>query len=198
MVGKVKVQKRLYYKIGEACKALEIQPYVLRYWETEFPALAPSKSRSGQRVYSQKELEIIRRIKELLYDEGYTIAGAKKKLETELASGSLGEDEDEPAATEDAAEVPEASKAAPARPPAAPKRPRPQAVKSPVRPTAAPEVVEAIAAIAETAPPPSGSPESPESPENDDAERLLNLRAAVAKALGEARALLALLDAKAP
>jgi DNA-binding transcriptional MerR regulator len=93
MVGKVRVQKRLYYKIGEACKELGIQPYVLRYWETEFPALAPSKSRSGQRVYSEKELEIIRRIKQLLYEEGYTIAGAKKKLETELASGALGEEE---------------------------------------------------------------------------------------------------------
>ena len=91
MVPKVRVQKRLYYKIGEACKALGIQPYVLRYWETEFPALTPSKSRSGQRVYSEKELEIIRRIKELLYEEGYTIAGAKKKLEGELAAGTLGE-----------------------------------------------------------------------------------------------------------
>ena len=84
MAAKARVQKRLYYKIGEACKALGIQPYVLRYWETEFPALTPSKSRSGQRVYSEKELEIIRRIKELLYEEGYTIAGAKKKLEGEL------------------------------------------------------------------------------------------------------------------
>lgn len=93
MVGKARVQKRLYYKIGEACKELGIQPYVLRYWETEFPALAPSKSRSGQRVYSEKELEIIRRIKQLLYEEGYTIAGAKKKLETELAAGGLGEGE---------------------------------------------------------------------------------------------------------
>jgi DNA-binding transcriptional MerR regulator len=87
MAPPARVQKRLYYKIGEACKALGIQPYVLRYWETEFPALSPSKSRSGQRVYSEKELEIIRRIKELLYDEGYTIAGAKKKLEGELANG---------------------------------------------------------------------------------------------------------------
>jgi DNA-binding transcriptional MerR regulator len=91
MASKARVQKRLYYKIGEACKALGIQPYVLRYWETEFPALTPSKSRSGQRVYSEKELEVIRRIKELLYEEGYTIAGAKKKLEAELAAGSLGE-----------------------------------------------------------------------------------------------------------
>jgi DNA-binding transcriptional MerR regulator len=83
--------KRLYYKIGEACRMLDIQPYVLRYWETEFPVLAPSKSRSGQRVYSEPELAIIRRIKELLYQEGFTIAGAKKKLETELAGGVVGQ-----------------------------------------------------------------------------------------------------------
>ena len=57
MAPRARVQKRLYYKIGEACKALGIQPYVLRYWETEFPALTPSKSRSGQRVYSEKELQ---------------------------------------------------------------------------------------------------------------------------------------------
>jgi DNA-binding transcriptional MerR regulator len=82
--------KKLFYRIGEACKQLDIQPYVLRYWETEFPVLSPKKSRSGQRVYSQEELELIRRIKELLYEEGYTIAGAKKKLESELANGSLG------------------------------------------------------------------------------------------------------------
>lgn len=67
---------------------LEIQPYVLRYWETEFPVLAPSKSKSGQRVYSDKELSLIRRIKELLYEEGYTIAGAKKRLEAELEAGA--------------------------------------------------------------------------------------------------------------
>lgn len=76
--------KKLFYKIGEACKLLDIQPYVLRYWETEFPFLSPGKSKSGQRVYSAKEIELIRRIKALLYDEGYTIAGAKKRLETDL------------------------------------------------------------------------------------------------------------------
>ncbi len=86
--------KKLYYKIGEACKILEIQPYVLRYWETEFPFLKPNKSKSGQRVYSDHELDVIRRIKELLYEEGYTIAGAKKKLESELAAGG-GEKEPE-------------------------------------------------------------------------------------------------------
>jgi len=74
------------HKIGEVCKLLDIQPYVLRYWETEFPALHPQKSQSGQRAYSQAEIEIIRRIKRLLYDEGYTIAGAKKKLESEPAT----------------------------------------------------------------------------------------------------------------
>ncbi len=83
----VSAPKRLYYKIGEACKLLDIQPYVLRYWETEFPLLAPNKSKSGQRVYSEAELGIIRRIKELLYDEGFTIAGAKKRLEAETSSG---------------------------------------------------------------------------------------------------------------
>ncbi len=81
--------KKLYYKIGEACKLLDIQPYVLRYWETEFSALSPNKSKSGQRVYSEQDLQIIARVKELLYDEGYTIAGAKKKLEAELESGGI-------------------------------------------------------------------------------------------------------------
>jgi len=94
------VAKKLYYKIGEACKLLEIQPYVLRYWETEFPFLAPDKSRSGQRVYNESELEVIRRIKQLLYEEGYTIAGAKKRLEAELndaAPGPAGAAETRPA-----------------------------------------------------------------------------------------------------
>ena len=73
------------YKIGEVCKLAELQPYVLRYWETEFPQLAPGKSGGGQRLYTRREVDIILRIKELLYREGFTIAGAKKKLETESA-----------------------------------------------------------------------------------------------------------------
>jgi DNA-binding transcriptional MerR regulator len=83
------VGKKLFYRIGEACKQLDIQPYVLRYWETEFPVLSPRKSKAGQRVYSEEELQLIQRIKQLLYEEGYTIAGAKKKLESELANGRL-------------------------------------------------------------------------------------------------------------
>lgn len=74
------------YKIGEVCKVAEVQPYVLRYWETEFPPLAPNKSGGGQRLYTRHEIDIILRIKQLLYSEGFTIAGAKKRLEIEMAS----------------------------------------------------------------------------------------------------------------
>ncbi len=76
------------YKIGEVCKIADVQPYVLRYWETEFPPLAPNKSGGGQRLYSQHEIDIILRIKQLLYSEGFTIAGAKKKLEGDLRQPS--------------------------------------------------------------------------------------------------------------
>lgn len=80
-------EKRLY-KIGEVCRIADVQPYVLRYWETEFAALAPNKSGGGQRLYTQREIDIILRIKQLLYSEGFTIAGAKKKLDTEMADGA--------------------------------------------------------------------------------------------------------------
>src|SRR6059058_4560009 len=73
------------YKIGEVCRMADVQPYVLRYWETEFPSLAPNKSGGGQRLYTRREIDIILKIKQLLYSEGFTIAGAKKKLEVEEA-----------------------------------------------------------------------------------------------------------------
>ena len=76
------------HKIGEVCKVADVQPYVLRYWETEFPSLAPNKSGGGQRLYTKREIDIILRIKQLLYSEGFTIAGAKKKLETEMEGGA--------------------------------------------------------------------------------------------------------------
>ncbi|MGA7991391.1 MAG: MerR family transcriptional regulator [Thermoanaerobaculia bacterium] len=69
------------YKIGDVCRIADVQPYVLRYWESEFPVLAPDKSAPGPRTYSARELKLIEQIKRLLYDEGYTIAGAKKRLE---------------------------------------------------------------------------------------------------------------------
>jgi len=79
--------KKTGYRIGDLCRLLDLQPYVLRYWETEFPALQAPEGSSGQRLFSEEELEIVRRIKRLLYDEGFTIAGAKKRLEAELAAG---------------------------------------------------------------------------------------------------------------
>ena len=84
------------YKIGEVCRVADVQPYVLRYWETEFPQLAPNKSGGGQRMYTRREIDTILRIKELLYRDGFTIAGAKKKLEEAVAVVA----EPEPVATE--------------------------------------------------------------------------------------------------
>ncbi len=75
------------YKAAEVCRAADVQPYVLRYWESEFPFLTPSRPGVGARSYTEHDLRLIRRIKQLLYDEGYTIAGAKKRLETELKKG---------------------------------------------------------------------------------------------------------------
>jgi DNA-binding transcriptional MerR regulator len=77
------IPNKLFFKIGEVCEITDTQPYVLRYWESEFPALAPAKNSSGQRIYRRKDIETVLRIKQLLYDEGFTIAGAKKRLESE-------------------------------------------------------------------------------------------------------------------
>ena len=74
------IGKKLFYKIGEVCKTCGIEPHVLRYWESEFKVLSPTKNRAGQRIYRDKDLQMIQTIKRLLYDEGYTIAGANKKL----------------------------------------------------------------------------------------------------------------------
>jgi len=82
------IPQKLFFKIGEVCELAGVQAHVLRYWETEFPMLAPQKNRAGQRTYRRKDVEVALRIKELLYDEQYTIAGAKKKLASELRSPS--------------------------------------------------------------------------------------------------------------
>jgi DNA-binding transcriptional MerR regulator len=78
------IPNKLFFKIGEVCEITDTQPYVLRYWESEFSALAPAKNSSGQRIYRRRDIETILRIKQLLYEEGFTIAGAKKRLEAEL------------------------------------------------------------------------------------------------------------------
>jgi DNA-binding transcriptional MerR regulator len=72
--------KKLFYKIGEVCEIADIPPHVLRYWETEFPSLKPVKNSAGQRVYRPKDIELILTIRRLLYEEGFTISGARKKI----------------------------------------------------------------------------------------------------------------------
>ncbi len=69
------------YKIGEVSRLLQVEAYVLRYWESEFPQLEPLRSPRGQRLYTQEDIELLRRIKTLLYDQKMTIEGAKRKLE---------------------------------------------------------------------------------------------------------------------
>lgn len=75
-----RVPEKLFYKIGEVSRIAGVEPYVLRYWETEFSFLKPRKTASGQRVYSRKDLEMVLQIKRLLYEERYTIEGVRKKL----------------------------------------------------------------------------------------------------------------------
>lgn len=202
MPPKARVQKRLYYKIGEACKALDIQPYVLRYWETEFPALSPSKSRSGQRVYSEKELAIIRRIKELLYGEGYTIAGAKKRLETELENGDLDEDGTPSLISASGAAEPDAAEPPPTD---LPLRPAKRATKASAAPA-----VSAVPAVGEPAADlifdqeldlpllPEPVEIHPPSLDTQGTERIQSLRSGIRQALVEAREILALLESSSP
>jgi len=82
--SRVIIPEKLFFKIGEVCDLLGVQAHVLRYWETEFPMFAPQKNRAGQRTYRRRDVEMALRIKELLYDEKYTIAGAKQKLSSEV------------------------------------------------------------------------------------------------------------------
>lgn len=83
MKGVKEIPKKSYYKLPEVCELTDTQPYVLRFWESEFPQLAPEKSRSGQPIYRRGDLDLILRIKKLLYEEEYTIAGARQRLEQE-------------------------------------------------------------------------------------------------------------------
>ncbi|MAE96219.1 MAG: MerR family transcriptional regulator [Deltaproteobacteria bacterium] len=72
--------EKIYYRIGEVSRITDVKPYVLRYWESEFRWMAPAKSRSKQRLYRKRDIEVIQLIKRLLYEERFTIAGARKKL----------------------------------------------------------------------------------------------------------------------
>jgi DNA-binding transcriptional MerR regulator len=79
----VVIPEKLFFRIGEVSRLSNLPAYVLRFWETEFPQLKPTKSSSGQRMYRRREVEFVLEIKKLLYEEGYTIAGAREKLKTE-------------------------------------------------------------------------------------------------------------------
>lgn len=77
----IELPEKTYFKIGEVAKLLEVEPYVLRYWETEFDVLEPEKTKSGQRVYQRDDIELLLQIRSLLYEEMFTIAGARRQLE---------------------------------------------------------------------------------------------------------------------
>jgi DNA-binding transcriptional MerR regulator len=78
------IPERLYFRIGEVSKLCRLPAYVLRFWETEFPQLKPVKSSTGQRMYRRKDVENVIRIKQLLYEQGFTIAGARQCLRDEV------------------------------------------------------------------------------------------------------------------
>jgi DNA-binding transcriptional MerR regulator len=96
-------EERLY-RIGEVSRLAQLKPFVLRYWETEFPMLEPVKSPSGHRLYRQEDVDMVLKIKRLLYDEGFTIAGARRHLREQNGAGAA---ESAPAGpcTENAAEL---------------------------------------------------------------------------------------------
>ena len=84
--GSPEIPDKLYFKIGEVSELLGVEPYVLRYWESEFPVLSPKKSGTGHRLYRRKDVELLLRIKHLLYEKRFTIEGARQTLQTELRS----------------------------------------------------------------------------------------------------------------
>lgn len=89
------IAKKIYYSIGEVCDLTGLKPHVLRYWETQFEVLNPTKNRAGNRVYRSKDIEVILLVKHLLYEEKYTIEGANKRLVEMRRSGELAEERQE-------------------------------------------------------------------------------------------------------
>jgi DNA-binding transcriptional MerR regulator len=81
--GSPEIPDKLYFKIGEVSELLGVEPYVLRYWESEFPVLSPKKSGTGHRLYRRKDVELLLRIKHLLYEKRFTIEGARQSLQAE-------------------------------------------------------------------------------------------------------------------
>jgi len=84
VTGEVVIPDKLYFRIGEVSRLCGLPSYVLRFWETEFPQLKPSKGSTGQRMYRRLDVENVLRVKKLLYDQGFTIAGARQQLRAEV------------------------------------------------------------------------------------------------------------------
>jgi DNA-binding transcriptional MerR regulator len=138
------------YKPAEACRIAEVAPYVLRYWETEFPALSEGRDKGATRLYSARDVKIIARIRELLYDEGFTVAGAKKRLEAEIVEGRFDD------GLAPAPPVHEQRKAAASPASRKPAAPRPDAAQASLLRVAAPGKEEAAAPAARTSAPADG------------------------------------------
>jgi DNA-binding transcriptional MerR regulator len=77
----IEIPDRLYYRIGDVARICGVEPYVLRFWETQFPTLKPNKGGTGQRLFRRRDVDLALRIKQLVHDEGYTLAGARQALE---------------------------------------------------------------------------------------------------------------------
>ncbi|MXX68394.1 MAG: MerR family transcriptional regulator [Gemmatimonadales bacterium] len=84
-----RIAPKEYYSIGEVCELADLKPHVLRYWETQFSALRPTKNRAGNRVYRPKQIQLVQLLRHLLYTERYTIEGARRKLDQLRAGGEL-------------------------------------------------------------------------------------------------------------
>jgi len=125
-----RIPEKLFFRIGEVCDLIKVQPHVLRYWETEFPMLAPQKNRAGQRVYRRKDVEMVLRIRDLLYEEKFTIAGAKKRLVDEMRGGSVRARLAEEIAAEEKTAAP-----APQPPTTDPEADAPEVIAEPARPS---------------------------------------------------------------
>ena len=95
------IPEKRYFRIGEVSALTGVEPYVLRYWETEFPKIRPARSRAGQRLYKRADIEIVLQIKDLLYQKKYTIAGAKKYLQQHYRGGRMEAGQPEPITMEE-------------------------------------------------------------------------------------------------
>src|SRR5271157_990906 len=92
------IPDKLFFRIGEVSQLVGVEPYVLRYWESEFPGLSPKKSNTGQRMFRRKDVEMLLNIKQLLYDKKFTIEGARKALKSEKTETATRQEELFPAA----------------------------------------------------------------------------------------------------